>query len=714
MSWKKHQLARVETDQALGPVRIVDDTHPSVLRVLVLGTGEHRQYTKRNPPLKRLALGVGQKLKVSGHEEEVVVRTLELRDGVYFFTADEGAFSEVDVTGLSSSPGLEDLIRQEKLSRPKAFWARQDAWDLLRLRESHPLKGAVGCRVQLLPHQLWVLDSVLKMPRIRALLADEVGLGKTIEAGLIFSALHARRQLKRVLVIVPPALKVQWLTESYRRFNVRFRLDHEELIDEGEFRDFVIASFDELDNNLARFDLLIVDEAHRLAHDPERSEILAKLVAAAKHALFLSATPLVHGQEAFERLLDVLSLTPAGPVEALVFRSERSELGIAPHRRLEAAFVKNKKKWLHEFVAAKVESREKAFLIASDADGVIKLHAELRRKHGERFALFHEGMDLIERDRQAAYFADPEGAQFLVSSEIGGEGRNFQFCRNMVLVDLPSDPLTVEQRIGRLDRLGQTGTVHVWCPVEEATRDEEVFERHRDVYRVFEAPWSGASLEDTEDGDLLASRDGTNVLELLRVPYDAERANALIATVEELARTPIRDFLEMLYDIFGVEAEDFDSRGNLRVFASSLMFVDHFPGLGESGERVFTFDRAQGLAREDLTFFSVDHPDFVESVEFLLSSDQGKLAAVRLPPAPQPDLLLAGLVPASSKEDSTVRVWSCRAEKEIPSPALAELPEAPRHLPPNAAAVVLKGLEALRAARPADEIDALLLGLPTR
>ena len=69
-------------------------------------------------------------------------------------------------------------------------------------------------------------------------------------------------------------------------------------------------------------------------------------------------------------------------------------------------------------------------------------------------------MTLLERDQAAAYFADIEGAQVLLASEIGSEGRNFQFASDLVLFDLPANPDTLEQRIGRLDRIGQQNDYH--------------------------------------------------------------------------------------------------------------------------------------------------------------------------------------------------------------------------------------------------------------
>ena len=82
-----------------------------------------------------------------------------------------------------------------------------------------------------------------------------------------------------------------------------------------------------------------------------------------------------------------------------------------------------------------------------------------------RMAAFHEGLTLVQRDRSAAWFADPDGARLLICSEIGSEGRNFQFCHHLVMFDLPQHPDQLEQRIGRLDRIGQESDVEIHVPV---------------------------------------------------------------------------------------------------------------------------------------------------------------------------------------------------------------------------------------------------------
>ncbi len=98
---------------------------------------------------------------------------------------------------------------------------------------------------------------------------------------------------------------------------------------------------------------------------------------------------------------------------------------------------------------------QKVLVICAKATTALQLEQVLREREGIRAAVFHEGMSIIERDRAAARFAEEDtGAQVLLCSEIGSEGRNFQFASNLVMFDLPFNPDLLEQRIGRLDRIG--------------------------------------------------------------------------------------------------------------------------------------------------------------------------------------------------------------------------------------------------------------------
>lgn len=109
---------------------------------------------------------------------------------------------------------------------------------------------------------------------------------------------------------------------------------------------------------------------------------------------------------------------------------------------------------------------QKVLVICAKAATALQLEQVLREREGIRAAVFHEGMSIIERDRAAARFAEEDtGAQVLLCSEIGSEGRNFQFASNLVMFDLPFNPDLLEQRIGRLDRIGRAHDIQIHVPI---------------------------------------------------------------------------------------------------------------------------------------------------------------------------------------------------------------------------------------------------------
>ena len=113
-------------------------------------------------------------------------------------------------------------------------------------------------------------------------------------------------------------------------------------------------------------------------------------------------------------------------------------------------------------------------------ENVLRLHA------GIRTAMFHEGMSLLERDQAAAYFAEESyGAQILLCSEIGSEGRNFQFASDLILFDLPANPDVLEQRIGRLDRIGQENRIQIHVPYLVGTAQERMFRWYNEALNIF-------------------------------------------------------------------------------------------------------------------------------------------------------------------------------------------------------------------------------------
>ena len=130
------------------------------------------------------------------------------------------------------------------------------------------------------------------------------------------------------------------------------------------------------------------------------------------------------------------------------------------------------------------ERGAKALLICRSQRKVLALAAALQEVISAKVALFHEGLPLVQRDRNAAWFAEPDGAQLLLSSEIGSEGRNFQFAHHLILLDLPLNPALLEQRIGRLDRIGQGADVHIHVPYLAGGAGEEKNEAGASLQRL--------------------------------------------------------------------------------------------------------------------------------------------------------------------------------------------------------------------------------------
>jgi ATP-dependent helicase HepA len=271
-------------------------------------------------------------------------------------------------------------------------------------------------------------------------------------------------------------------------------------------------------------------------------------------------------------------------------------------------------------------------------------------------AVFHEQLTLVQRDRNAAWFAEPEGARILICSEIGSEGRNFQHAQHLLMLDLPLDPDLVEQRIGRLDRIGQQGVVHIDVPYIEGSGSAVLARWQHEGIGVFARPTTSSQplLErfgtevvrlatslatrefDTEvekelsdliletrqahaDLTLVVEQGRDRLLEMasLRQP----RADELIAAVAEAATDEdFEDFTLRLLERFHIYAEEVSPRCYL-LNPDSLRAVE-LPSLG-AGKRTVTFDREIALLREDFEFLSWDHPLIADAIEHLCATDRG-------------------------------------------------------------------------------------------
>lgn len=743
--------------QAVPGQRWVSDTEPELGLGIILKTeftrvevffpaaSEHRQYALNSAPLRRVRFDEGDRIQ-SHDGEDLFVHSVEEREGLLVYKTRDREVAEAELSDAISFSKPEERLLGGQVDDLRSFDLRVESlFHQNRIRKS-AVRGFVGGRVDLLPHQMFIAGEVASRLVPRVLLADEVGLGKTIEAALILHRLHLTGRAERVLILVPESLVHQWFVELLRRFNLSFSIFDEERCASIQLNDpeanpfldsqLVLCSVDLLLANPERarqvregkWDLLIVDEAHHLVWSPEESSPQYALVEALSKEtaglLLLTATPQQLGPEghfARLRLLDPDRYTDlkryreeadhyeevAAAVDRLLvgepMNAEDEDLfgGKSPrirrHCKALAAGDQSAREslvaeLLDEFGTGRVMFRNtraalsgfperKAFLVPleapSDADPValkVKWLAGLLRELGEekvlticrtrrlaeeiserlqrevkvKCALFHEELTLLLRDRNAAFFAEDEGARVLICSEIGSEGRNFQFAHHLVLFDLPGDPELLEQRIGRLDRIGQSDEIHIHVPYV-AGGESEVFARwYHEGLNAFEKSLHGAMEIVREVGEdlseVLEKFDAAKLEKLIRRSevcraavkrklergHDRllelnsskpDRAQAMIRKIRALdAEEDLEDYLLRVLDQLGLHIEDIGSRSYL--FQPGNLITDAIPALPDEGLSV-TFDRARALSREDTSFMSWDHPIVRGALDLFLGSQSG-------------------------------------------------------------------------------------------
>ena len=745
-----------ETENSLGLGRITDLDFRSVT-LHFPATDETRIYAVAKAPLTRIALNKGEQLHHQAGWQGEVLDVQEM-NGLLFYLVKNAQGEEIIVNEKELSPIIsfsqaKDRLFSSQIDRSEHFALRYQTLLHQQAQFQSPLRGLRGNRAGLIPHQLHIAQEVGNRVNPRVLLADEVGLGKTIEAGMILQNQLFAEKVQRVLIIVPETLQHQWLVEMLRRFNLHFSLFDEErcedfaeqAINPFSTESLIICALDWLKAHphrvqqaiQAEFDCLIVDEAHHLVwseNAPSAAYLLVEQLAnAIPSVLLLTATPEQLGLEshfARLRLLDperfydyqaflkeqenyqpvadavqsLLSEKPLSAVEKnhisdllneqdveplfkalachndeekqaarqeliqnlidrhgtsrILFRNTRQGVKGFPHRvyhqvTIDATEVDEKIHWLIDFL--KSHRNEKILAICKTAQTAIQLEQVLREKEAIRSAVFHERMSIIERDRAAAYFADTDnGAQVLLSSSIGSEGRNFQFACHLVLFDLPENPDLLEQCIGRLDRIGQTRDVQIYVPCLAGSTQQDLARWYHESLNAFEqtCPIGMALFEQYETLLKVRSENKADFEQLiLRTQKQAkalrlalekgrdrllelnsnggEKAQRLAAEIAQTDNSPqLVDFALNLFDIIGVEQDDL-GENSIVITPTGTMLVPDFPGLKEEGVTV-TFDRQLALAREELEFLTWDHPMIRQGIDLIASGDIGKASMALL------------------------------------------------------------------------------------
>ncbi len=305
------------------------------------------------------------------------------------------------------------------------------------------------------------------------------------------------------------------------------------------------------------------------------------------------------------------------------------------------------------------QKQDKILVICASSTTAKELEKTIRFKTGFRVSAFHEELSIIERDRAASYFADQDGgAQALICSEIGSEGRNFQFANHLVLFDLPLNPDLLEQRIGRLDRIGQRNDIQIHIPYFRQSPQEVLTRWYSEGLNAFTTT--------CQVGDAVYSKIEPMLLQLLQEPeynettlitlinstkklaseynealqkgrdrllelnsYKSEIALELQYEIESIDRDPnLQEFMEKIFDCYGVDYEDFKQNSYL-LKPTPRMPAALFSGIDEDG-RVITYNRSTALSNEDIQFITWNHPYTRDAIDFLLSSEQGNTALIAL------------------------------------------------------------------------------------
>jgi len=777
--------------------------------------GEKRTYAIDIAPLSRVRYEVGQQISNIEGVTLLVTEVEEHNGCLIYLGSDENeqivVLPELELDSFVQFNKPQERLFAGQIDKNRAFELRLDTLRHYRQLQQSPVAGLLGARIQLLPHQLYIASETANRYAPRVLLADEVGLGKTIEAGLIIHQQLITGRASRVLIAVPDSLVHQWLVEMLRRFNLMFTILDEErcqaLVESGtenpfESAQLILCTMSFLSEQAERlqqaaateWDLLVVDEAHHLEWTEQQIspayQAIETLSQRTRGLLLLTATPEqlgVQGHFARLRLLDParyfdikkfreeearyapvnelvrqlmaedglqqlssdsvqhqladflgdstladlnleLENTDSNPEKTLnrlvrelldrhgtgrvLFRNTRASIEGFPGRELHEHLLdtpetpaddtdfSNKDftelesrlmpelllgenwlktdtrvEWLLELLQQ--QRGNKILVICARANTALELEQHLNLKHGVHSAVFHEGLSLVARDRAAAYFADEEqGAQVLVCSEIGSEGRNFQFSHQLVLFDLPLNPDLLEQRIGRLDRIGQRHDIQLHVPCYKNSAQQVLLRWYHEgvnafestcaigqtLYQQFKKPLENclAQPEDQAAVDDLIQQTSSSaeaLVEKLRKgrdrllelnSCDTERAEQIVEDMHERQeRHALSGYMENIFDQFGVDQEH-HTASSVVLRPGEHMLEHSFPGLPEDGLTA-TYHRDLALSREDFHYLTWEHPIVTGAMDMIMSGDFGNTAVctMKLPPLKAGTILLEAIFTVS-------------------------------------------------------------------
>ncbi len=766
-------VSNTEASLGIGFIEKIDGRH---LTIIFPAVDETRVYAMDNAPLNRVKYPIGEVIQTEEGMQITVTGYAEHNHCIIYQYIDESGnevgLHELELDSFAQFSQPQDRLFAGQADKSKRFELRVQTLEHFHRQQQADSFGLLGPRIQLLPHQLYIAHQVALRHAPRVLLADEVGLGKTIEAGLILHQQLLTERVNRALIVVPETLTHQWLVEMIRRFNLSFTVLDEErcfaIEDEGDAQNhinpfesaqLVLCSLSFLTENPVRhqqaiqagWDLMIVDEAHHLGwsetHISNEYLCIESLAQKISGLLLLTATPEqlgVEGHFARLRLLDpdrffdlkkyieeeanykpvnelvqwlqdkesnlgdpdklkqlenylgaeavktfdgstessetmIQSLLDRHGTGRVLYRNTRDSVGGFPSRELHRyeqelpeiyvteMFDLNSQlhpevnlpaelwlsedprvAWLEEWLSS--HPNEKVLLICASAETALALEEHLRLRTTFNASAFHEGLSIIERDRAAAYFADNElGAQILLCSEIGSEGRNFQFSHHLILFDLPLNPDLLEQRIGRLDRIGQTQTIQLHVPYFAGTAQEKLLQWYdqglnafnhvcsvgHSIFEVFqnEVQRELIGQDEAKFTDLISRTKALTDETLHTMQQGRDRLLELNSCHKEHAQHVVLDvmaasnvsqlmnFMDDVFDQYGVD-QQIHGADSFILKPTDHMMNANFPALPEDG-MTMTFQRDTALSREDMHFMTWEHPMVIGAMDMILTSEIG-------------------------------------------------------------------------------------------
>ena len=742
-------ISESQPEKGLG---LILKNNNETVTVMFPAVDETLTYASKSAPLRRVIFDTGDTIELQDGSTLIVDKATE-SEGIITYSADGRQVNESELSDRIGFHQPDARLLGGRVNSSRKFQLRQRTLEAKSRMRGQKERGIMGARIDLIPHQLYIANEVGLRHAPRVLLADEVGLGKTIEACLIMHRQIVSGKISRALVLVPEPLVHQWFIELLRRFSLQFAIFDEERcasIENGGDEDSVILEEDKnkntnpfLDDQLvlasvglladdehrasqaleAGWDMLIVDEAHHLEWTKDQVskeyQMVEKLASRIPSLLLLTGTPgqlspeghfarlrlleperfsdlskfLKDSSEAAEVSSLVKKITDGESLEQdeterldswiggeapketeellekildlhgtgrLMFRNRRANLGGFPEREAILCPLSPKEDtdpridWLVDLLSLLED--QKVLIICRTIEDTERLNEAILEKIRIKTTLFHEGLELIKRDRSAAYFSEEDGARVLISSEIGSEGRNFQFASNLVLYDLPETPALLEQRIGRLDRIGQSNTVKIYVPFVEGTEHASLANWYDQGLDAFETPIEGGSkllgqfgdeMKKVESSDkagwekiIIKTKEAKIELDeqlekgrdrLLEISsFNPKISETIVSAIEEIDDdTQLEGIMIDLFDQFGIAVEELGDHCYY-IKPDTVFAGDAFPGMREIGMSI-TFDRKTAMSNEQMSFITWDHPLVSTCLDLMLNGEQGSSSFGQIP-----------------------------------------------------------------------------------